>query len=49
MIDLQHEMNGALKLIYDFMALSCQSQMCINLGDKKMTVSIEDVTKEAEE
>ena len=49
MIDLQNEMNGALKLIYDFMALSCQSQMCINLGDKKMTVSIEDVTKEAEE
>ena len=49
MIDLQNEMNGALKLIYDFMALSCQSQMCINLGDKKMTVSIEDVIKEAEE
>ena len=49
MIDLQNEMNGALKLIYDFMALSCQSQMCINLGDKKMTVSIEDVTKEVEE
>ena len=49
MIDLQNEMNGALKLIYDFMALSCQSQMCINLGDKKMTVSIEDVTKETEE
>ena len=49
MIDLQNEMNGALKLIYDFMALSCQSQMCIKLGDKKMTVSIEDVTKEAAE
>ena len=48
-MDLANEMNGALKLIYDFMALSCQSQMCINLGDKKMTVSIEDVTKEAEE
>ena len=49
MIDLQNEMNGALKLIYDFMALSCQSQMCINLGDKKMTISVEDVTKEVEE
>ena len=49
MMDLANEMNGALKLIYDFMALSCQSQMCINLGDKKMTVSIEDVTKEVEE
>ena len=49
MMDLANEMNGALKLIYDFMALSCQSQMCINLSDKKMTISIEDVTKEAEE
>ena len=48
-MDLANEMNCALKLIYDFMALSCQSQMCINLGDKKMTISIEDVTKEAEE
>ena len=49
MMDLANEMNGALKLIYDFIALSCQSQMCINLGDKKMTISIEDVTKEVEE
>ena len=49
MIDLQNEMNGALKLIYDFMALSCQSQMCINLGDKKLTISLEDITEEVKE
>ena len=49
MMDLANEMNCAIKLIMDFMALSCQSQMCINLSDKKMTVSIEDVTKEVEE
>ena len=48
-MDLANEMNNAIKLIMDFMGLSCQSQMCINLGDKKMTVSIEDVPKEAEE
>ena len=48
-MDLANEMNSAIKLIMDFMSLSCQSQMCINLGDKKMTVSVEDVTKEAEE
>lgn len=48
-MDLANEMNSAIKLIMDFMALSCQSQMCINLGDKKMTISVEDVTKEAEE
>ena len=48
-MDLANEMNCAIKLIMDFMALSCQSQMCINLGDKKMTVSVEDVTTEVEE
>ena len=48
-MDLANEMNCAIKLIIDFMALSCQSHMCINLGDKKMTISIEDVAKEVEE
>ena len=48
-MDLANEMNSAIKLIMDFMGLSCQSQMCINLGDKKMTISVEDVPKEVEE
>mgnify|MGYP003560464087 CR=1 FL=1 len=48
-MDLANEMNCAIKLIMDFMALSCQSLMCITLGDKQMTISVEDVTKEVEE